>query len=443
MTLVPTPIRETGFSFVRISPDVKLSTKPATLTPPTDANHVVLICENRRLVENGLLGSLDTNPWALRHRMGHLGFVPFDAKAEFPGSDVRVITEVGDKFDFDAWVRTQLEVPAELDVVFERERFGSRPPAVVARTIKKGKLANVRVPIQPGTPFIENVTAILEKLRRTARAPAVDMFAAPMPDYTCGAHVAELVRTLDSIGVDMVKRWLQRDLELRGNTKSGHRYDGSQITIPGAFLIGAKVMKVVLTTTRKSNAVHATVTMRGQHTLEDDETGSTVKLRAQLPDAIVAAMRKRSVGDVIDADWARPLTIRTMPTNENGEIAFRAFSDNVPFALGEPVPVSDDEIETRLRRAFVDGRPGPDDTRFPLWDEVDTALVPVLQGLDRHDLSVVVAKLELYNQITLDEYGLEGWTIRSQGPRIATEKQPPVPVGELGVLRVEEGRKAA
>jgi len=80
---------------------------------------------------------------------------------------------------------------------------------------------------------------------------------------------------------------------------------------------------------------------------------------------------------------------------------------------------------------------------LPLWSEVDTAIVPVLKALSRRDLSVVLAKLELYHGATLDQYGLTGWSIKTQGNRLIAERQPAVPVADLGVLRDREGRKAA
>jgi len=373
--------------------------------------------------------------------MGHISFLPFDPKEEFPGRDVRVITEMGREFDFDAWMRTQVEVPAEIDVTFEYERYGNRPPAIVARTMKKGKIANVRVPIG-GDGFLENVAETLDRLRKTAPAPVLDMFADPLPDHTCGAHVAALVLRMDDVGVDMVRKWIDADLAQR-NDRSGTRYSGGTLTIPGAFFIDAKVEKVTLSTTHKSNAIHAKIAMRGGHTIEDDETGSSVKLLAQLPDAMVGALRKRTMGEIVDVPWAAPLTVRTIPANEAGVITFRAFSDNVPFALGDPVKPSEADIDTRIERAFVNGILNNKNEALPLWSEVDTAIVPVLKALSRRDLSVVLAKLELYHGATLDQYGLTGWSIKTQGNRLIAERQPAVPVADLGVLRDREGRKAA
>lgn len=436
MTLVPAPIGETGFSWVRISDDIIGNVKPANPKPHPETGGVVLVCEDAIL--RRLLPSIERSAWEIRYRMGHFGFMPIDVERMFPGETVRFINELAIDFDFDAWARRMVAVPPDVDVTFERDRYGNRDARVIARTMKKGRAINVRTAIPPSEPFVPAVTEILERLRRTAPAPEPDLLR-EMPDHTCGAHLAILIRTLDHHGHAMVGKWIERDAEIRRNPSStGGQYHGSSLMVPGAFLIGAKVQRMTLTTTPKSNAVHATLMMQGGHTLTDDETGTSVDIIARLPEAVLGAMRKRSVGDIVDVDWAGPLTIRTVPSGEGGHITFRAFSDTVPFRLGEPVAVNEDEVEARLRRAFVDGRPGPSGP-LPIWTEVDTALIPVLEGMDRHELSIVLAELEFMNQVSLDDHGAPGWTVKCSGPRLVADRQPAIAVEDLKALLPRSG----
>lgn len=436
MPLTATPIGDTGFSWVRISNDILGNVKPASPTPNPTTGGVVLVCEDAFLER--LLPSIERNPWEVRYRMGPFGFMPFDVEQTFPGETVRFVNELAIDFDLDAWARKMVEVPPEVDVTFERERYGNKGVAVIARTMKKGRATNVRVPIPASEPFAPTVTAILEKLRRTAPAPIPDLLG-ELPDHTCGAHLAMLIRRLDAHGHAMVRKWIDKDTASRRNpSATGGQYHGSTLQIPGAFLIGAKVRRLTLATTHKSNAVHATLTMQGEHTLTDDETGTSIDLHAQLPETVIAALRKRSVGDLVDVEWARPLTVRTVPSSDGGHITFRAFSETVPFTLGDPVPTTPEDVEARLRRAFVDGVPRLNGS-VPLWSEMDTALVPILTGMDRLRLSIVLAELELFNQVSLDDHGAPGWTLRNSGPRLVADRQPAIPVEEIAALMPRSG----
>lgn len=445
MALIATPIGDTGFSWVAVSVDIMTSVKPDQITPITDDNHVIVVCETERLGAHNLLRDLEHNPYGIRYRLGSLGFIPVDVEQMFPGKTVRIIGDVHDNFDFDAWAKSMVDVPADLDVTFYRDKYGNKGCCVIARTLKKGKLTNVRASIDSGSLFVPAVNKILEKLRKTAPAPVVDLLADPLPDYTCGEHVSRLMCMLDATAHQMIEKWMANDLEQRNKTNqsNSYHYQGTSVTIPGSFLIGAKIDKMKLMTTHKSNAIHAELTLRGDHIIIDDETGTTVALNAQLPEAIVTAMRKRSLGDIIDADWAKPMTVRTAPNQIVGKIHFRAFSENVPFKLGDPVKVDDTEVERRINRAFVNGQKHPDGSHLPIWNEIETSLIPVLKNMDRRDLAIALARLEMFNQENLEEYGLTGWVIKSQGKRISILEQPAVSIEELGLVEIKQEKEAA
>lgn len=438
MALTATTIEGTGFSWVRLSDDVTRPSKPAINTPPPASGGVIVVIEDG-MVTSSFLREMETSTWNVRHRLGHLGFQPVDVAALFPGEKVRFLTSLSRTFDFDAWARRMCEVPADIDTTIEREGYGGKPPVVVARTLKKGRLVNVRATVPSDRPFPEAIAEVYASLQKKAPAPMVDLLGDQTHEYTCGTHVQALMGMLDATGLEMVRSWLARDRE--GRTK--YTKNSTSMRVPGSFLIGSKVETFSLSSSYKSNAILAEIKLVGGHTIKDDETGSSVEIEAQLPEAVVAALRKRSCGDIFDVPWAAGLTVRTVPTVTATRIQFRAFSDNVPFVIETAVQVPSVEIERRLKRAFIDGRKLHDGEHAGLWSTVDETLAPILARMDRETLSTVLCLLELTGGVDLEKYGHPGWKIHSQGDRITIEQQPKLDVVALGLFDAIELDRAA
>ena len=416
----------TGFAWVRVSKDIERFQAPAAGTPP-ETRTVILVMPQDMLDDAKLMNTLEHDPRTEAHNTGHIGFVPVDVDALFPGETVRYKLQYHG-FDFDAWARGQVEVPDTMDVTFQYDRHSSRrPPAVVARTIRKGRVVNVTRKIETCRWFVGQARDAVAEMARTCPKPVAGDEA-----QTVGAHALALLATLDAEGQETVRDWLARDAEAKENARQGYPWDGGSVTIPGAFLIGANVEHLDLSTTAKSMAIGIKATMTGGHVVKDDESGTTVEINAELPLTVLTAMRGRSVADVVGAEWLRPLTVRTTPKEADGTLVFRAFSDNVPFHLGDPVEVDEEEIDRRLVHAMV--RNGRGRGGAGTWTTIDVALLPILGSLDRRTLSVVLARLERHHQVDLGTYGHEGWIIKGQGLRIMVDRQPDVDVATLAQI---------
>ena len=177
-----------------------------------------------------------------------------------------------------------------------------------------------------------------------------------------------------------------------------------------------------------TNAVQATVSVSGGHTLQDDATGVDISLTASIPHTMAAALKGRSLIDAIDAPWAVAVTVRMVRDQQPGQnqVSMRGDVEGVPLRL--PVRARPDDAEAdREITAMTTGE-------HPRWQLVLSTALPVLAKLSRPDLLEVMSRLMVEHQLELEPYGQPGWTLRGRGSEIIVEECPSVETGGLVAL---------
>ena len=426
MTQTIQPIGETGFSWMKASVSAKkLMYYNITLEPITEDSHIIIIGITSEIKK--YQKTIETTPEKISYiirKIDNIGFMPFDYKDYFPNKEVYAI-RLNEDFDFDAWARTQVEVPSNVDVSFVHKTYGNSEVEIVAKTLKKGRIIKVKEKIKGLLPFKTEAEAILKTFQKKAPAIPVD-FDLESSEYSCHAYVSTIMEMMDATGHQKLKDWLSDNAKRK---KNGYNYGTTSLTLPGPCIVNGKIEEITFTTSEKSNAIHCTIKLPGGHSLKDDNTGISVTLDAELPEIIISSMKSKNMNEIIELPWLSTVVVRTEPTKKDDKLIFRAFSYNVPFSLYDPVPLDETEIEARITNAFVHNR--YDSEKTPRWTKIETALIPIFNNISRENLSIILILLDLYGNVALKDFGYENWVISSVEDRINAITQPGIPIKDL------------
>lgn len=419
-------ISGTGFSWMRV-PDFAVSqVKP---TPEQMARPGTVILVGRTKDIDGLIVSptMQTEPWKIAYRFGRQSFLPFDAQALFP--DDKIVWSETRVADLDAWVRTMVQVPDEIDVRFQQEPYGDTTLVAVARTLRRGRLTQVRYPVARDVPLARFLEGLWPRIVEESPRPPEGHDVRQAPE-----HLVALLAHLDAVGHDKVVAWIAKcDADEALCEKQGRKAEAAELYLHGNHLPGAGIDSAKLKTHPRTNSIRGEVEFSRTNKITDDETGSTVHLNAELPLAVTTQMRGRRMGDLFDKPWMANMTIRTNP-EAGGSLSFRAFSRLVPFRLSAPVEVDEAEVVRRLKRAFFEGARWGDEPTG-LWTEFDPILQPVFDAIEPRLMADVVTVLEEHTRVDLERFGFPGWKIKTVGPRIVVDEHPAMTVADLASAR--------
>ena len=376
---------------------------------------ITVIAPLGRLPGKHVLDLLATFPERTSIVSASSAFRPFDPAVVMPGRTVMYAYHDIDDAGIDAWAKANLPIPPELDLTFGLSRLGDAV-TVTAATIRKGRLVNVRRRLDAGRTMGEAFAEQLPYLLRNCPRPSGDL-----AEFTCSAHIAHLLGALPtSASVAIVRRWLD---EWRDPPSGGVQ----AATVLGEFLTGTGVARLSLDMFPGTNAVKATVTLAGGHVLTDIDTGVAVTLSGEIPHTVATALKGRSLGDVIGAEWVRPIKIRMVRETQPGSrtVSMTGAVEGVALRLPDVAPPSDEEAE----RAIAEMTTG----KGARWRSVTATALPVLRSLPRADLLEVLTLL-VTQQVDLSAYGHPGWVVRGRGPEVMVEECPSMPATDVLTL---------
>lgn len=336
---------------------------------------------------------------------------PFDEAAAFPESRCAYYRDGFDSFDLGAWVPNVADIPATIELRFTFDLRKERM-AVEARTLRKGAATWVRRKIESGRPFLEALSPILAYFERNC--PRVPEEHVQRPTWGC--HVAQMLSDLDGTGSDMIERWLSLPVaEHRDEIRGGWQEDNPKRTmkVPEG-LLPRGIKEMLLNRILKTTGVLSEVKLEGGHRIVDDIQGSTVTLKAVLPEAVVNSLKGRTLSDLIEARWARGMTIRTARI-EGDSVVLRTFSEQHEASLpkGNEDPT---EVERRLRLLME-----TDDRRMTYVNE---DAKPILRMLKPRDLLSAMNTLMTDGRVDLQSYGHAGWILKTGYTGIEIETCP-------------------
>lgn len=331
-----------------------------------------------------------------------MGFTPCDFDKALPGRTV--IYDQFYEFDMMAWARTQVDIPATVDIRFEHSP-GRCQLHVIARTMKNGRMVDVRRKVPASIPFPQAMAPILAYFERNcARVEGQP------PEFSCGAHVAKAITHLDPHGALLVGHWLDH-VRLRGSVNE------RSLDIPGVMLPGTSIKRMTLKREEASNVISAMFQLEGGHYIEEDASGVTVTIEAQLPDTVRTALKGRSVRDVTGLDWTEDLTVRLVREAGSDHLRFsmRAASPGVAFV----VPAG----RTGEKPADMLDALGEGHAR---WQTIHESATMVLDRLDDAQIVSVLAMVRVQSSVDLTPFGHPGWLLRGRGDEIVVDACPQV-----------------
>lgn len=372
---------------------------------PEGTRTVAVIAPIGKFLHPSVEACLATNPEDTNFVSRSIPFRPL-AHDAIPGREIMYNRHDFNSDNITAWALQNLDIPPELDLKFELEPYRGNLH-VIATTMKRGVLAEVRRKINTEILLEEALAEHIPYFLKSCRRPT-----GPTSEFTIGSHCATVLKRLSDHGVQELERWLD-DERRRTHGKS-------TLIIPRQMFADHTIDSVRLTMADNSNAIQSEMTFEGGHSLKDDDTGVEVTVKAQIPDTMRSTLRRRSLGDLIGADWASHLEIRTVrdANGDEGTLTLRAFGDAVPFEMPEGIPWTDEQIDDILRQAG--------ESEYQTMTTVQEAARPVLRKLDRKQLALVLVLLRMRGNVDLTPFGQEGWVVNRRGREIVLETCPTV-----------------
>lgn len=358
-------------------------------------------------VELALLATPDKMNYASRH----IAFKPI-ADDEMPDRVIMYSSREFDSESITAWAHANLEIPDTLDLKFDYDAY-KHSLHVVASTLRNGSVVKIRKRLDTTVRMAEALAEHMPFLLAKCTRPD-----GPTAEFTCSAYTAGIIATLTRAGADQLEAWLERH-------RHNKTHNTPDLALPGPVFQGGLVSKMTLIKSETSNIVRSTVKLTGGHTLEDDATGVEIRIEATLPETLRQRLRGRPLSDLIDAEWARTMRIRTVREKgeRDGQISLRAFGENVELAVPKAPEWTDEEAGAHIRAA------GEGD--YPDWQSVQESAIPILRRLTPQQLASVVSLLTVGNHIDLAQFGQPGWVLRGRGPEIVIESCPSVPYADF------------
>lgn len=364
---------------------------------------VIALCAPGSIPEGTLLQvMLKTDHYHGSYIGDNLGFQPFDTATAFEGAIVCYDTIRFNSFDINAWMQERLEIPDGIDVSFELDTYGRKLYAC-ARTNKNGRTTSIRRKVASDIHYKDALAPILAYFKRNCPAPAIDE-----PKVTGGSHVMEILTHLDGPGHDLVGRWLER-------ARVGRNIEA--LVIPGNLLDeGMGIGQINLAMSGTSNAALAVIKMDEGHTVTDDDLGTNIDLaKTTLPQILKAALKGRSVGEVVDLPWTRGLEIRSVKDIDGG-VRLRAMAPGVDLELGTRPPDDEARSISQLRAMQI--------SDIDLWDKVEEPVYSLLSSMTPTQMATILGLLRNRIDVDLTPYGCKGTIIKSLGTTIVAKEVP-------------------
>lgn len=379
----------------------------------SEKSQIVILGDPRWMPNASEIADLRREPkWRFCRYSHDLGVKFFDAEQAFPGCIVLYSKNLN-SLDFDAWARTQIDIPANIDLHFTAQ-FDRQRAYVTARTERDGRMVLVKKKIPSDRIFPEAVSPLLAYFAKACPAPV-----AAEPRLTCSQHVAAMLMGLNGTGHDIVSAWMKDALDTE---------NVAALQLSAALLPGTPAIRRVTLFRSSAFNVHASIDLKDGGKIEEDDKGVDISLRATLPATVLTGLRGLAVSQVVDIPWLEGLTIRTAGLKDE-HVRLRAGTRGKMFELG-PRPTDDEEASVAYlwRTELLRERPYTADTR---WSEVDEGIAGVLEKLQPQDLAGLLARLSVQHEVALDYLGFPGWVVKSRGDAIALGASPARPFHEL------------
>lgn len=339
-------------------------------------------------------------------------FRPFDEGRDFPGRKVAYYAHSFHDFDVGRWYAEYGDGPDNIDIDFEYVPY-KRKLAVVATTFRNGGATKVRKNIPTDKSFLDAIGPIVQYFSRNC--PKVDQNH--VQTAMGGSHLNTILRNLNAIGTGLLKGWMENTQDLPSSEGAGawEETGRRRQTITQDMLApGHDIDSLDLIRREGSSKVLADMKFAKGNSLVDDQQGTTITLKAILPESTLVALKGRPLSDLINASWARDLVIRTA-RSDNEKIIVRASSDIVKIALsGDTMPHQ--EVEKRLR-SLLEGE-------MNYLKHVDEDAMPILQSLSPEALLGVLSVLKGAQNADLSIHGRPGWILRRGMRGIEVIKRP-------------------
>ena len=331
-----------------------------------------------------------------------IGLRFFDEAAAFPEDRVSHHASSFYNFDATAWMKEVVDVPKDIDITLDHNLW-KRRLHVIAKTIRKGVEADVRRKVDGRLPFAQAIEEHVRFFRRNCPKPS----EGSVSGAACGAHLNAMLFGLTAIGSTLVEGWRRQVAD----RKPG------DVAIPWAMIAeDCDLVMLTLRCSSKSATALVKATLKGGHTVEDDEQGTTIVLKQALPAAVLGALPGRKVGDVLDAPWLSELVIRTARPSQDGKTTIvRTAVEWEPMRVPGGRQQDDLEIIEAISRMVGPGK------RIETCDE---AALPTLSRLDPERLLITLSMMLDTRRMRLDDVGLPDWTLVLNGTTIQVERCP-------------------
>lgn len=350
-----------------------------------------------------------------RHIMGdHIGFRPFDEVAEFPNNQVAYAREQFRSSEVERWIgewaRTQVEIPDNIDVEFQYCGYKGKMH-VIATTMKDGALTKVSRKISDKVPFKEAVAPILAYFSRNCPRIREGMQA----DFVCGSHINAILEEAAPPGLDFLRNAIA-DAKAQGKRMRVVKLPETLMREDG--IVTSLRLQMAETGTR----VHAEIDLRGGHHIAEDAQGLTVTLNIVVTDTILASLKGRSLGDLIDAEWARGMQIRNAKVEK--ESNFSNSSPNKERLIlrtsyeKEPVriPVKKAMTEAEIRRGLQ--------RLVGTLPDIQESAMLILRRMRPIDVLTVLSLVMVQERVLLRDFGQDEWILTRMGGRIRVDNCP-------------------
>lgn len=332
-----------------------------------------------------------------------IGVQLFD-EAEMEGRTIRYEGFIG--FDLMAWARERVEIPENIDLSFDLNTAAGKLHAV-ARTMRNGRMVNVRRLVPDHLLFTDAIKPILGYLSRNC--PRVE----GEEGHSCGEHVAAALKHLNEHGLLLLRHWMQQHEQHPNRIMQ-------RLSIPGHMLPSSGIRLMQLDVMPGSNAIKAEISLIGGHEITEDGTGVEVKLKTTLPETIRVALKGRTMEDVIGMPWAAPLVVKIVRNPKDGMESIRTTAPGTALILPD-VAQEVGAIDAIDALGHGDG---------PAWKTVHASATPVLDKLTESEIVSVLALGRIQSTIDLAPFGHEGWELRARGDEIVVEKCPTIDLEE-------------
>lgn len=315
------------------------------------------------------------------------------------------------------YISENVKIPESISIEITTARTNS-PARITATTIKNGKIQKVSKPIDKSIHLFEAVEKHIPYFVKNCPKPQEDI------SLKCSKTLADIMKTATHSAVRDLAEWKKK---AESRYKAGF-YLG-ELNISGRLLLNSHIENLTVKR-KKTNLILANITLKDGHEIIEDDKGCDINIKqVQLPEAVKASLKGRILSDIIEADWAKNIVIKTVrEDNEkrkknNITLSLRGSCEIQDFNVPEGQELSDENAEELILSLI--NQPGSPNN-WETWKSVDAALIPVLNSLTAQELCNFLANLRKEQTISLEKYGHPDWTAKFSGNHIVLDKSPSV-----------------